>query len=96
MIQSRVTSGPSTRSVRAVPKLASFGRKGEIDARILRTQAYLNRTSILFPIPPSVYRPLPGWFKQTVLLDLPMYKFDEDKDGKEALEEQRKQRREEA
>lgn len=54
---------------------------------------YLNRTSILVPIPPSVYRPLPGWIKRTLLLDFPMYKFDEGSDGQAALaaeEEQRK------
>ena len=56
-------------------------------------KAYLSRTSILIPIPSSIYRPLPEWVKKTVLLDFPMYKFDEGSDGQAALaaeEEQRK------
>ncbi|WVR04467.1 hypothetical protein IAU60_001470 [Kwoniella sp. DSM 27419] len=53
-------------------------------------KAYLARTSILIPIPPAVYRPLPGWLKRSVLLDLPMFNFDESTDGKEAWEEGRK------
>lgn len=57
---------------------------------------YLSRTSIVIPIPPKLYKPLPEWFKRTILLDFPMYRFDEDKDGKEALEEQRKKRAEES
>lgn len=58
-------------------------------------KAYLARTSIFFPIPPSVYRPLPEFIKRTILLDLPMYKFDEEKDGRKALEEERKKNRHE-
>ncbi|KAI0090918.1 hypothetical protein BDY19DRAFT_886174 [Irpex rosettiformis] len=37
---------------------------------------YLASTSILVPIPPRVYRPLPRWVKRSVLLDFPMYGFD--------------------
>lgn len=55
---------------------------------------YLWRTSILIPIPPVVYAPLPEWLKRTVLLDLPIYNFDEKKDGQEAIEEERKKRAE--
>ena len=51
---------------------------------------YLARTSILIPIPPQLYKPLPEFIKRSVLLDFPMYRFDEQKDGKEALEEERK------
>jgi hypothetical protein len=50
-------------------------------------QAYLNNTSILIPIPPSVYRPLPQIIKRTILLDFPIYQFDEDKDGVAILHE---------
>lgn len=50
---------------------------------------YLGRTSIVIPVPPGLYRPLPEWFKRTVLLDFPMFRFDEEKDGKAALDEQR-------
>lgn len=53
------------------------------------SQAYLNRTSILFPIPPSIYRRLPEIVKRTVLLDFPMFKFDEVRDGPAAIEEER-------
>lgn len=53
-------------------------------------QAYLARTSILFPIPPSIYRRLPEVIKRTVLLDFPMFKFDEEKDGPAAVEEERR------
>jgi hypothetical protein len=55
-------------------------------------KAYLSRTSILIPVPPALYKPLPGWLKKTLLFDLPMFNFDEKKDGDEALEEERKKR----
>jgi hypothetical protein len=51
---------------------------------------YLAKTSILIPIPPQLYKPLPEFVKRSVLLDFPMYRFDEKKDGQEALEEERK------
>lgn len=53
---------------------------------------YLVKTSVIIPCPPSIYRPLPGFIKNTLFLDLPMYRFDEETDGKEALEEERKKR----
>ncbi|KAJ7070640.1 DUF1295-domain-containing protein [Mycena amicta] len=48
---------------------------------------YLRRTSILVPLPPVIYGPLPKIIKQTFLLDFPMYHFDEEKDGPAAVEE---------
>lgn len=42
---------------------------------------YLESTSILITLPPFLYRPLPKILKRTVLLDLPMFQFDEVKDG---------------
>ena len=42
-------------------------------------RAYRARTSLLLPLPPSVYRVLPGWVKRTVLLDLPMYEWTPEK-----------------
>lgn len=42
----------------------------------------------MIPIPPSVYRPLPGWMKKSVLLDFGMYRFDEEVDGRRILEEE--------
>lgn len=56
---------------------------------------YLNRTSILFPIPPQIYVKLPQFVKTWVLLDLPMYQFKEEKDGQEAEEEERGKMRDE-
>lgn len=50
-------------------------------------KAYLERTSILIPIPPVVYQRLPAFLKKTILLDFPMYRFDEERDGPGALEE---------
>ncbi|KAI0367641.1 DUF1295-domain-containing protein [Pilatotrama ljubarskyi] len=38
-------------------------------------RAYRAQTSILLPLPPAVYRALPGWVKRTVLLDLPMFEW---------------------
>jgi hypothetical protein len=52
-------------------------------------KGYLDRTSLLIPIPPALYKPLPRWVKTWVLLDLPMYRFDEKKDGEKAIEEER-------
>ena len=59
----------------------------EYPAAWSKYKQYLASTSILVPIPPALYRPLPEWIKKTVLFHFPMYQFDEVKDGKEALEE---------
>jgi hypothetical protein len=53
-------------------------------------KVYLERTSILIPIPPAVYSQFPVWLKRTVLLDFSMYYFDEEKDGPKVLAEARK------
>lgn len=37
---------------------------------------YLQRTSILIPLPPQLYMHLPIWLKRTVLFEFPMYVFD--------------------
>lgn len=50
---------------------------------------YLRSTSCIVPIPNAIYRPLPQFVKTWLLLDLPMYKFDEDKDGQQAIQEER-------
>ncbi|ORY72897.1 hypothetical protein BCR35DRAFT_293970 [Leucosporidium creatinivorum] len=70
--------------------LMSHGANPESGDKWAEYKAYLNRTSIFFPIPPSLYRPIPAVIKQTLLLDFPMFKFDEHKDGKEAVEEERR------
>lgn len=51
---------------------------------------YLRSTSILLPLPPVLYRPLPFWMKRWLLLDLPLYEFDEKTDGLAALEKEKK------
>ena len=54
-------------------------------------QRYLRSTSILIPIPPFMYRPLPGIIKRYLLLDFPMYQFNEETDGVRAIEEDKEQ-----
>ncbi|KAK7683315.1 hypothetical protein QCA50_013577 [Cerrena zonata] len=54
-------------------------------------QLYLASTSILIPIPPVIYRPLPTFLKRTVFFDFPIYQFGEE-DGKRAVEEERMNR----
>lgn len=39
-------------------------------------QAYLQRTSLLVPLPPALYGRLPVWVKRTLLLEFPLYVFD--------------------
>lgn len=57
----------------------------------------VSRTSILIPLPPALYAPLPKFLKSTLLFDFPFYKFDgEGEDGKEALEGQRSREGEDA
>ncbi|KAI0642565.1 hypothetical protein C8Q79DRAFT_982712 [Trametes meyenii] len=46
-----------------------------VNAAWANYQAYRAQTSLLVPMPPTVYRALPGWLKKTVLLDLPMYEW---------------------
>jgi len=73
---------------------AEFGspKRGEAKNDIWANyKTYLSRTSIVIPIPPQLYRPLPEWFKRTVLLDFPFFRFDEEKDGNAAIEEARRQ-----
>ncbi|KAF8885037.1 hypothetical protein BD779DRAFT_1535146 [Infundibulicybe gibba] len=50
-------------------------------------KSYVEETSILIPLPPALYRPLPTFIKQTLLLDFPIYRFDENEDGRLAIEE---------
>ncbi|KAF4611060.1 hypothetical protein D9613_006802 [Agrocybe pediades] len=48
---------------------------------------YLRQTSILLPIPPVIYRPIPSFIKKSFLFDFPIYQFDETSDGAAAAEE---------
>jgi hypothetical protein len=50
-----------------------------------RYKYYLSSTSVLFPIPPVLYRPLPLLVKSTVLLDFPMYRRFETEDGEQEV-----------
>jgi hypothetical protein len=50
-------------------------------------KTYLKKTSILIPLPPALYVGLPDILKKTLLLDFPMYRFDEKIDGAQALRE---------
>lgn len=59
-------------------------------------KSYLNSTSILIPMPPAIYRRLPTIIKRSVLLDFPMYQFDENTDGPMAIEESRVEASEQA
>jgi hypothetical protein len=56
-----------------------------------RIVSYRERTSILLPLPPALYKPLPKFVKM-MLLDLPMYHFDENKDGPKAIENEKKKK----
>ncbi|KAL1311728.1 hypothetical protein AAFC00_001825 [Neodothiora populina] len=38
--------------------------------------AYLDKTSILIPFPPQLYRKLPVFVKRSILLEFPLYAFD--------------------
>jgi len=52
---------------------------------------YREKTSILVPLPPALYRRLPPFTKVFFLLDLPMFRFDPEVDGHKAVENARKQ-----
>ena len=51
---------------------------------------YRSKTSILFPVPPALYKPLPHFIKRWLFLDLPMYNFSE-QEGRKALEDERRE-----
>lgn len=48
---------------------------------------YLRRTSILYPIPPAIYAPMPTFLKRIIFLELPLYVF---KPSEEDEQERRK------
>ena len=55
---------------------AKNGRTGWDEYR-----GYLDRTSMLIPFPPRIYKILPAWVKHTLFLELGMYRFDPERDG---------------
>ncbi|KAJ7224503.1 DUF1295-domain-containing protein [Mycena pura] len=69
--------------------LKSYGPTARPEDAVIWEQykRYLRRTSILIPLPPAIYERLPPFVKKTVLLDFPMFQFDERKDGPLAIEE---------
>lgn len=52
-----------------------------------RYKAFRNRTPLLIPMPAFLYKPLPKFVKTYILFDLPLYNFDEHKDGPGAIAE---------
>ena len=52
-----------------------------------RYQEYVKQTSVLIPFPNFIYRRLPEALRW-LLLDFPCYRFDESKDGAQALREE--------
>ena len=50
---------------------------------------YLHRTSIVLPLPPMLYRPLPLWMKRSILLDFPFYQYDPAKDSSKDDDQER-------
>lgn len=72
--------------------LEPFGKTQREEDPWKRMKAFRDRTSLLLPMPTQFYRPLPQWIKSYILLDLPMFRFDESKDGPKAIEEERKKK----
>lgn len=68
-------------------RLEPFGRDQTQPDPWERMKAFRDRTSLLLPLPPSVYKRMPRVLKQTLLFDLPFYNFDEAKDGPAAIRE---------
>ncbi|KIJ55213.1 hypothetical protein M422DRAFT_23827 [Sphaerobolus stellatus SS14] len=65
---------------------ASPANHGKYPQAWANYKEYLRSTSILIPLPPVLYRPLPMWIKRWILLDLPIYHFDEKTDGPLAVQ----------
>ncbi|KAF7289513.1 S5A-REDUCTASE domain-containing protein [Mycena chlorophos] len=70
--------------------LKSYGPGAKPEQAIIWSQykEYVRRTSILIPLPPVVYAPLPEFIKNTILFNWPViFQFSEEKDGRAAVEE---------
>ncbi|SPO07655.1 uncharacterized protein DNG_10350 [Cephalotrichum gorgonifer] len=57
-------------------------RRYELDLGWDAYEAYLRRTSPLFPFPPGLYERVPVWLKRTLFLEFPMYVFEPGRDSK--------------
>jgi len=53
---------------------------------------YLRRTSILYPLPPALYAPLPILLKRTLLLEFPIYVFHPSKEDENERRKSRDER----
>lgn len=53
---------------------------------------YLRRTSILYPLPPALYAPLPKFLKRTLLLEFPIYVFHPSKEDENERRKSRDER----
>jgi len=51
-------------------------------------ERYLQRTSVLIPLPPQLYSRLPIFIKRTILMEFPMYVFDPNKHSNSAMNKQ--------
>ncbi|PPQ72551.1 hypothetical protein CVT24_004889 [Panaeolus cyanescens] len=68
--------------------LMSVGSAPQDEQAWPRYEAFLKETSILIPLPPLLYRPLPAWVKRSILLDFPVYRFEPTTDGVQAVEQE--------
>jgi hypothetical protein len=60
-----------------------------------RYKEYVKETSILIPFPNFIYRRFPEALRW-LFLDFPFYRFDEDKEGAQALQEEEQKRKDNA
>lgn len=73
--------------------LEPFGKSQRETDPWRRMKGYRERTSLLLPLPPALYEPLPRFIKTFLLFDIPFFRFDEEKDGPKAIEEEKKKQR---
>ncbi|TFL07103.1 hypothetical protein BDV98DRAFT_646822 [Pterulicium gracile] len=67
--------------------LMSHGPKASDPGAWKEYQAFLDKTSVLVLFPRRLYKIFPKWMKRSVFLDLPIYQFNEKKDGGKAIKE---------
>lgn len=67
----------------------------EIKTAWSRYKTYVKRTSVLIPFPNFIYERFPEVLRW-IFLDFPFYRFDENKDGPKALQEEEQKRKDEA
>jgi len=85
-------SGIPTAEKPTAKKYFLMSQKPEYADAWARYKAYLSRTSVLWPCSTTLYPKLPRWVKVAFFLELPMYRFDEQTDGRAALEEENAKR----